>query len=295
MTDILVVDDESYNLDIIAEFLRHRDYNLQFAMDGESAWQLIDRHDSGFHALILDRLMPGMNGIDLLRCVKADPRFADMPVIMQTSATEPGEVAEGLAAGAWYYLAKPFQRETLDSIVAAALEVRGNQRELSRLSQDMEDLLDMSRQLKFSFSTPAQARLLANTLSRLCPGGMAVSIGLTELALNAIEHGNLGIDYQQKGELLQQGRWQQEIEDRLRRPPFRDRRAQLTCVRHGDRIEFLIEDQGDGFDWHQYLEIDPKRAFDSHGRGIALARQLAFQSLDYRGRGNRVLAVVPTD
>jgi hypothetical protein len=53
-----------------------------------------------------------------------------------------------------------------------------------------------------------------------------------------------------------------------------------------------IKDQGDGFDFEKYLDMDPARAFDTHGRGIAMSRMLSFDSLDYRGCGNEVEVTV---
>jgi len=51
-------------------------------------------------------------------------------------------------------------------------------------------------------------------------------------------------------------------------------------------------DQGAGFDWQSYLEMSPDRAFDSHGRGIAMSRMLSFVALEYTGNGNTVCATV---
>lgn len=59
-----------------------------------------------------------------------------------------------------------------------------------------------------------------------------------------------------------------------------------------DRVEFTIRDQGDGFDWSKYLDFSPERAFDTHGRGIALARKLSFDSFEYLGNGNTVIAAI---
>ena len=56
-------------------------------------------------------------------------------------------------------------------------------------------------------------------------------------------------------------------------------------------LYFHIRDEGEGFDWRSYLQFDPERAFDTHGRGIALARNLSFARLIYQGRGNEVLAI----
>lgn len=53
-----------------------------------------------------------------------------------------------------------------------------------------------------------------------------------------------------------------------------------------------ISDEGDGFDWRPYLEIDPAQATDTHGRGIALARMLSFDDLWYTGTGSQVTGIV---
>ncbi len=59
-----------------------------------------------------------------------------------------------------------------------------------------------------------------------------------------------------------------------------------------DTLTFTISDEGEGFDWRCYLEFAPERAFDPNGRGIAMARLASFASLDYRDRGNIVVATV---
>ena len=54
----------------------------------------------------------------------------------------------------------------------------------------------------------------------------------------------------------------------------------------------LISDQGDGFDWQPYLDIDLSRIFDTHGRGIAMARGLSFDQVEFLGKGNQVRVTV---
>ena len=57
-------------------------------------------------------------------------------------------------------------------------------------------------------------------------------------------------------------------------------------------MRITIRDEGSGFDWMSYLEIDPRRAFDTHGRGIAMAKMLSFSRLEYHGNGCEVVACV---
>jgi anti-sigma regulatory factor (Ser/Thr protein kinase) len=129
-------------------------------------------------------------------------------------------------------------------------------------------------------------------LSHACPDAQNVVLGLSELMLNAIEHGNLSITYQEKTDLIEAEALHAEIAHRLALPAYAERFATLVYERLDGKIQLLITDQGNGFDWRKFLDIDPARAFDSHGRGIAMARMLSFSELEYRGRGNEVLAVV---
>jgi anti-sigma regulatory factor (Ser/Thr protein kinase) len=144
----------------------------------------------------------------------------------------------------------------------------------------------------FRFRLPREARLLAAVLAKLCPNEAAVAMGLSELMLNAIEHGNLSIGYQEKSQLVESEAWQEEVDRRLASPEQALRWAVLEYTREADSLCFIIRDQGNGFSWESYLELDPARAFDSHGRGIALARQFCFSSVEYLGQGNVVRTTV---
>lgn len=200
-----------------------------------------------------------------------------------------------MAAGAWYYLAKPYNEIALNSVVRAALSDRMNRKELERLSGESRLMWEMLKQGTFRFRFPDEARQLASALSEICADNSGIAVGLLELMLNAIEHGNLGIGYEEKSQLLESGEWEEEIDRRLAMPAQRNRFGELTFQREADCLHFTISDLGDGFDWANYLEMDPSRAFDSHGRGIMLAKQIAFASLEYNGCGNIVTATAALD
>lgn len=292
MPNLLVVDDDPVNLEIIGDFLGDQHGTLTYAEDGEKAWACLLQQPELFDVVILDRMMPYMSGMEVLERIKADPRFAVLPVIMQTASSAPDEIAEGLAAGAWYYLAKPYNEVALNSVVRAALNDRWNRRELARLNGESGRMLALLQQGAFQFRTPDEARQLASALSETCPNSSAVAMGLLELMLNAIEHGNLGMGYDEKSRLQAEGIWMEEIDRRLALPEYLARCAELSFQREPDCLRFTITDQGAGFDWTGYLDMDPARAFDSHGRGIMLARHVAFAALEYQGRGNIVSASI---
>ncbi|MBV1889668.1 MAG: response regulator, partial [Gammaproteobacteria bacterium] len=71
-----------------------------------------------------------------------------------------------------------------------------------------------------------------------------------------------------------------------------DRRVRVSYRRNSASITFLICDEGNGFDWQGFLEIDPARGSHNHGRGIALAKIISFSKIEYLGRGNQVRATV---
>ncbi|MBF0587673.1 MAG: ATP-binding protein [Magnetococcales bacterium] len=142
------------------------------------------------------------------------------------------------------------------------------------------------------FQTLAQARSLALKLSQLCPDPERVKTGLSELMINAVEHGNLEISYQEKGQLLEHGTWEEETMQRLALPRYRDRFAEVVVSRSEREIRFLIQDMGSGFDWRPFLEIDPQRILHNHGRGIAWAASLSFDRLEFYEPGSAVEGVV---
>ena len=118
-------------------------------------------------------------------------------------------------------------------------------------------------------------------------------MGLSELLVNGVEHGNLGIDFAEKSRLREADRWESEVERRLALPENVCKAVRLRVLRDEERWVFEIADDGPGFDWRRFLDFDPERAFAPNGRGIALSRQLSFSSLTYIPPGNVVIVTVP--
>lgn len=289
---ILLVDDEPLNLELLSAFLDDPAYCLTTATNGSQAWEILHAVPEDFDLVILDRTMPVMSGMELLIKLKADPRFAALPVIMQTASASKQQIAEGLQQGAYYYLVKSYEREALRAIINAALGEKKRQQELREQLNHRDSVMTLLRQGNFFFRTLTEARALAAFLARLCPHPETTILGLAELLINAVEHGNLEISYQEKSRLNASGDWAEEVERRLQQPEYAGREVHVHYQREADKIRFLIEDQGHGFIPDTYLEMHPERAFDSHGRGIAMARMLSFSSITYPGKGNLVVAEI---
>lgn len=289
---VLVVDDERFNLEILTEYLEEAGYSVVSVEDGMKAWLLLEKTPKRFDAILLDRMMPRMGGMDVLACIKAHPHLSMLPVILQTAKAAQSEILEGLQAGAYYYLTKPFAKNTMLAIVKTAVADYQKYRSLQSDIEKTAHTFTLLAKGLFHFRTLDEARDLAALLSNAGPMADKVIVGLSELLVNAVEHGNLGITYQEKSELNVEDRWQAEVEHRLTLPENAGKRVAVEFKRTEDEMSFLIQDQGMGFDWKPYLEISPERVFDNHGRGIAMARVLSFDHLEFCGNGNQVFAKI---
>ncbi len=287
---ILAADDDRGILLLIQSILNPEHHILVTASDGEAARSLILAEPSRFSAILLDWEMPGMTGIDLLRWIKQRRDLADVPVILETAMDSVERIREGIDAGAFYYLTKPFDRRLLLSIVNAALGDFHSKVAMARRLKESQNPFQNLQEGVFRFRTLKEGGQLAVWIANACPDPEGV-MGLMEIMTNAVEHGNLGITYAEKTTLLDKGMWLDEVQRRLELPEFAGRFVEVQLKRAPEEITVMIEDQGVGFDFRKYLSMDPQRAFDNHGRGIAMAGMS--MALEYLGRGNQVRVIVP--
>lgn len=116
---LVIADDEPGVLQLVCDAVSIGDrYRIVAASDGDEAWEAIRRHRP--EAVILDIEMPGRTGLELAIAIKADATLAGTRVILLTSRAKESDVAAGLAAGADFYLTKPFSIADLLETVAQA-------------------------------------------------------------------------------------------------------------------------------------------------------------------------------
>jgi anti-sigma regulatory factor (Ser/Thr protein kinase) len=230
--------------------------------------------------------------MELLKRMKREMALAQVPVVLHTEMGSREDILEGFRAGAYYYVPKPLEAEVFATIVHSAVQfgqmVRGLQVEHQK-SLDAMTLLQLGQ---FRFRTLEEAWFLANLLGSACPDPERVLPGLSELMVNAVEHGNLGMGYEVKSRLNQRNAWLNEIRRRLDLPENRDKRAHIAFERREGEVRITIQDQGTGFPWAGFLDLDPARILDDHGRGIALAKMHSFDRVEYQGNGNTVVVTV---
>ena len=135
-TRILVVDDVPDNVDILDARLSSRGYQVVTATNGEEA--LASVADTPPHLILLDVMMPGMDGREVAKRIKEDDSLPFIPIILVTALSEADDVVQGLESGADDYIAKPYNFRELEARVRAMLRIKFLQDELDQKNRELE-------------------------------------------------------------------------------------------------------------------------------------------------------------
>ncbi len=290
MDTILVVEDDVLLRTVIERMLRLSAYNVLAAGDGRQAQSLLRSSAKRISAILLDWRMPEMSGIEFLHWIKKEPEFEHIPVIMETSMILPEHIKQGIDAGAFYYLTKPIEEKVMRSIVQAAVaDLRQKETLLEKIRKGDKAFAQLVEGT-FRFRTPEEGEFLAVSIANSSPDPEK-TIFISELLSNAIEHGNLGITYDEKTTLIENDALGLEVRRRLALPEYAGKHVTLRLVRSKAGLRIVIKDEGKGFEFRKYLKLDETRVFHNHGRGIALTSE--YLKLEYQGNGSEVVVTVP--
>lgn len=124
---VLIVDDTPDNLALLSDTLQASGYAVLVALDGQSALQRLARITPD--AVLLDALMPGMDGFETCRQIKADPRNRHLPVIFMTALTDSEHVVQGFRVGGIDYVTKPVKPSEVSARIAAHVQRSRQQRQ----------------------------------------------------------------------------------------------------------------------------------------------------------------------
>lgn len=146
MKILLAEDDEVVRI-LATALLRSRGYEVEAVSDGTAAWANL-RQDGAPKIALLDWMMPGMDGVDICRGLRAQPEFGSQYLILLTSRDTPESIVEGLRAGANDYLIKPFNKDELLARIGVAVQVVRLQTELTVRARELERALATVRKLQ---------------------------------------------------------------------------------------------------------------------------------------------------
>ena len=142
-TPLLVVDDDPDILRIVKFFLTKQDYIVYTACNGQEAWDCLQEHTE-VELVLSDLMMPIINGLDLLKLIRKDERFSELPFILVSAEGETSQKVAGLNLGADDFITKPFNFDELMARVRNHLRLRRLQRQLviaNDLLQEQNDVL----------------------------------------------------------------------------------------------------------------------------------------------------------
>lgn len=138
---ILVVDDQAANLRVVSNMLRRHKYDVDIAESGEDALRMLDQRCPDL--LLLDVMMPGMDGFDVIEAVRERPGTSDLPVVFLTAAQDRDLLLRAFDAGAVDYVTKPFIPEELLARVDTHVSLKRVRDRLRRLVQEKQQLVNL--------------------------------------------------------------------------------------------------------------------------------------------------------
>ena len=132
---ILIIDDVPKNIQVAASILQKNGYLMAFAQDGRTALAQIE--SKRFDLILLDIMMPQMDGFEVCRRIKANPDNRDIPIIFLTAKDDTDSIVKGFELGAMDYLTKPFKGAELEARVKTQLELYRSKKELIDTNQKL--------------------------------------------------------------------------------------------------------------------------------------------------------------
>ncbi len=120
---ILIVEDENCLLRLECILLTSKGYDVMGVSDGEEALKIISDYKPDL--VLLDVIMPGIDGFEVCRRIKSDPKFDHIPVVMLTAKKKPQDIQKGEVVGAASYITKPFKSSTVIETIQKCLQGPG--------------------------------------------------------------------------------------------------------------------------------------------------------------------------
>lgn len=288
MPTALVVDDSALDRRLAGQCVEENGLTAVYAENGRIAWEALELVQPDF--VLTDLQMPEMDGLELVRKIRRHhPR---VPVILMTGNGSEEIAVTALKLGAASYVPK----QNLQARLGEALNVVRDAVAAMRNRDSVRELMQTSESRFRLGYEPTVARALIGHLQdvlaqlNFCDqvGLLQISTALGEAITNAIDHGNLELD-----SALRDGssRYRELGKKRVTEKPYCDRRVAVTARLTPEKVEYVIEDEGPGFDPHSLPDpTRPENLLKASGRGIMLIRTFMHE-LHFNERGNQLTMV----
>jgi phosphoserine phosphatase RsbU/P len=279
------VDDQEALRALLVRLLVREGFEPVEAADGQQAVELFKTQSP--LVVVSDIMMPRMDGLTLLNEIKRIDRNAT--VILMTGQGNEDMLLKALRGGATNFFKKPFNvRELIDEI-RTVVEFRI---EAARSTLFSPFLVEEIKSFVIPSADSAYFPIINQItlqLPTLLPEGeiLNLKIGIEEMITKAVEHGNLGISFEEKNKAIEEGRLADLIGERGRASDAAGRAVHVTSHIAAGFFEITIRDDGGGFDWRALPEVAPQNLLSFNGRGIFLTK-IYFDEVRYNEAGTEV-------
>jgi DNA-binding response OmpR family regulator len=288
---VLIVDDDPGVRDFLQKAIERQGHEVLLACDGAEGIRSFETHAPPL--VLSDIRMPGVDGLAMLREIRE--RSSECFVVMITGYGSESSAIEALRLHANDYLPKPIGMDSILHLLQRFGALAAD-RDLDVEIRSMVERrhLTMKVDNRREMTVKVVNYLVAETGNSFSADErQGIRLGLVELIMNAVEHGNLGITYEEKSAALREGEYSLDtlFRSRLEDPERAARRVTIEFEADREACRWLISDEGEGFDCHAVADpLEDVRVLQPHGRGVFLSR-FHFDELEYLGKGNVVRAV----
>ncbi len=259
-TSILIVDDDKDLCDMLQKYFSIKGYDVDVAFDGDAAIE--KAMSSHFDLIVLDIMMPGIDGYEVCQRLKIQREYNQIPIVMLSAKDTEQDRIIGFKTGADAYVSKPFEIGSLNKTIQETIEKR------RRMTEDLGVMHEISFEIESRFSYLEKVNEMIGQLflrTEMAPDEIwELKLAMHELGINAIEHGN-------------------------KKDP--EKQVRIKCTIYDNKLEFTIQDEGEGFEFDSLPDpTDEKGIKRDRGRGIFLVGKMVDQ-VEYIDNGSTVRMV----
>ncbi|HWQ09451.1 MAG TPA: response regulator, partial [Holophaga sp.] len=275
---VMVIDDDVAVLNMVCEALAEHGMQVHPFSEGGDAMALLEGGAEPVMDLVLSDInMDGMDGFEVIHRVKdVNPR---LPVVLMTGQASLDYAIRAMRMGASNLFQKPL---SIRELVNSVFHLVGVHRELRLAEAGLRGLVEETRHFSFRSDELDIPSLVVHLTDRMIPLGFAqpsnldvIAMAYHEALVNALEHGNLGMDSTLKGDFITgQDAYADLLQMRLKNTVFAARRVDVRARITPDRYEVDIVDDGPGFDFRKVAGIGGGTLARQCGRGLAMIRMV---------------------
>lgn len=285
---VLIIDPDLALQEILGEILKNR-FRIFVANSIAESQNIMQGEDP--HLIFIELQLPGEDAIEFIERSKRSKSNTQFIVITDNATVENAVTA--LRHGALDFLKKPFEIDDIARIVEKFFSLTANREaDYDIYSSIVEEARTFELATDFSIVSTFMSEIM-HIISRFAridkKTTLTIRLSLYEMLVNAMEHGNLEINYDMKKNLLEEVMdYQRYLTDRANEAPFKDRRVRVSYKFDTKSISFTITDEGKGFDVSKVPNPHATENLERlNGRGIFISR-VNMTSVTYNDKGNSV-------